>query len=230
MRAGLGLFLALAAAAALAFNAPNGLSGVNALGFGLYGGSFALMAILLLSSLAHRYRGRLGQGARDAMIWVVALFAIVGGYTFRDALQPFYARIVAELVPGEVIVAGPGVAEVVRRRDGHFVIDMVANGVKLPFVFDTGASTVVLRAEDAAKLGLDVGKLHFGAIVSTANGVARAADVEIATLSVGPITQKRVAALVARPGALNENLLGQNFLNALASYGVEKDKLILRGV
>jgi aspartyl protease family protein len=36
-----------------------------------------------------------------------------------------------------------------------------------------------------------------------------------------------VGALVARPGALDESLLGISFLERLKSYTVERDRLIL---
>jgi clan AA aspartic protease (TIGR02281 family) len=42
-------------------------------------------------------------------------------------------------------------------------------------------------------------------------------------------TPTRVQALVARPGALGENLLGMSFLERLQSYQVSEDRLILRG-
>jgi aspartyl protease family protein len=38
-----------------------------------------------------------------------------------------------------------------------------------------------------------------------------------------------VRALIARPGSLRENLLGQSFLERLASYTVENNKLVMRG-
>jgi len=49
------------------------------------------------------------------------------------------------------------------------------------------------------------------------------------SLAVGTITERRVPALVARPGALHDNLLGMTFLNRLASYEVRGNRLILRG-
>jgi aspartyl protease family protein len=36
-----------------------------------------------------------------------------------------------------------------------------------------------------------------------------------------------VTALVARPGALEESLLGMSFLERLKSYTVERDRLVL---
>ena len=227
---GLLLFIAVIAAAILALLSPQDqlIAGLQAGEF-IARMSFGLLAIALAGSLIHRYRGRLGAGLRDALIWVGIFIAVVTGYAYRDMLEPVYARVMGEIDPGRIISSAPGVAEVVRRRDGHFAVDGIADGVKLSFVFDTGASTVVLRAQDAAKMGIDVERLAYSATVSTANGTTRAAEVQIATLSVGSITERNVRALVARPGALFESLLGQSFLERLASYGVENNRLALRG-
>jgi aspartyl protease family protein len=191
--------------------------------------AYGLLAILFAAALVHRYRDRFGAALRDALLWVAIAIVLVALYAYRDALAPVSQRIMAEFNPGSVITPSPGVAEVVRRRDGQFAVSMQANGVALPFIFDTGASTVTLRAEDARRIGIDTSKLRFDEVVSTANGVTRAALAQIATLSVGTITQTRVRALVAQPGALHANLLGQNFLERLASYEVEGDRLVLRG-
>jgi aspartyl protease family protein len=48
------------------------------------------------------------------------------------------------------------------------------------------------------------------------------------TLGVGPIVERRVPALVARPGILHDNLLGMTFLERLGSYEVRGSRLILR--
>ncbi len=191
--------------------------------------AYGLLAVVLAASLIHRYRGRLGAAARDALIWVFIAVAFVAIYAYRDALTPVYQRVMAEVSPGAAITSTPGVAEVARRGDGHFVIRMKANGVDLPFLFDTGATMVVLRAEDARRIGVDASKLSFTEVVSTANGVTRAAEIQLDSLSVGTIAQTRVRALVAREGDLNENLLGQGFLNGLEGYGVENGRLVLRG-
>jgi aspartyl protease family protein len=105
---------------------------------------------------------------------------------------------------------------------------MRANGLTLRFLFDTGASSVVLRAEDAARIGFDPKTLDYRVTVQTANGRTVAAPVVIDALSVGGITQRRVRALVARPGVLHENLLGQSFLQRLSGYSVERNRLVLR--
>ena len=48
-------------------------------------------------------------------------------------------------------------------------------------------------------------------------------------VSIGTITERSVAALVAQGGALRSNLLGMSFLNRLQSWEVRGDKLLLRG-
>ena len=47
-------------------------------------------------------------------------------------------------------------------------------------------------------------------------------------LTLGPITLNDVEALVAKPGALKENLLGMSFLSRLRSYEFTTDMLTLR--
>lgn len=189
---------------------------------------YSLFALVLLAAIAPRYRGRLRRALGEAIAWVLIFGLALTIYAYRDIFSPFTERLMAELDPGSVMTPAPGEAAVVRRADGTFVIDMVANGVRLPFVFDTGASTVVLRARDAERIGIDTARLAFTEEVSTANGRTRAAEAEIGRLSAGTITVRNVRALVAKPGSLYENLLGQSFLERLASYGVEGDRLMLR--
>ena len=229
MNTGLFLLIALVAAAILAFALPEGTTIAGKEGGALVANlAYGLVAVALAGSLVHRYRGRLGAGLRDALIWICLAGALVAGYSFRDQIEPLAQRVMAELNPGSVVTTEPGVAEIARRRDGHFAVDMLANGRKLTFMFDTGASSVVLRAEDSGRIGIDVSRLDFTQQISTANGMSRAAEISLDTLSVGTITQRRVRALVARPGALNESLLGMSFLEKLASYGVTGNRLVLR--
>lgn len=226
---GLLLLLGVIAAAAIALAMPG-----DRLIAGMQGGDFvanaayALIAVALIASLVHRYRGRLGAGLRDALLWVLIFGVLVTAYAYRDQLEPVRQRVLSELLPGHVESPTPGVAEVARRRDGHFVVDATADGARLRFMFDTGATTVVIRAEDARKLGIDPERLRYDTVVSTANGITRAAQVLLRTMSVGSITLQDVRATIARPGALQENLLGQSFLERLASYSVENNRLVMR--
>ena len=229
MNLGLVLFAGLLAAMALAFFLPaeSMIGGMPAGAFAA-NAAYGLLAVAMAASLIHRYRGRLGAGMRDALIWVGLACALIAGYAYRDQWAPLREKFMSELSPGAVVSPAPGIAEVARRRDGHYVLDMQANGATLRFLFDTGASSVVIRAEDAAKLGVNVDKLNFSQVISTANGVSRAAEITLDRLTVGSISLTRVRAMVARPGGLAENLLGMSFLERLASFSVENSRLVLR--
>ncbi len=95
---------------------------------------------------------------------------------------------------------------------------------------DTGASTVVLRPEDARRLRIDVDNLRYLVPVHTANGTTYAASVRLQSLSVGKISMKDVDALVAKQGTLRDNLLGMSFLNRLTSYEFSGEFLTLRKI
>lgn len=123
----------------------------------------------------------------------------------------------------------PALASTRRSSDSHFYFDAIVNGAPLHAMFDTGASSVVLRAEDAARAGVDVGSLAFTASASTANGRSENARVVLESITIGEITVHNVGALVARPGKLGVTLLGQAFMVRLAGYRFDGDQLILQG-
>ena len=98
----------------------------------------------------------------------------------------------------------------------------------MTLLVDTGASTVVLKPADAARAGIDTRSLGYTAAVQTANGTTYAAPVRLRSITIGPIELRDVEALVAKPGSINENLLGMSFLRRLRSYEFSKDFLTLR--
>ncbi len=121
------------------------------------------------------------------------------------------------------------VASLQRNRNGTYVFNTAVNGTPVRMLFDTGASVVALRAEDAEKVGINTHELTYSLTVHTANGVAQAAPVVIDTLSVGGITRHRIQAIVGRPGALSDNLMGQTFLSRIAGFHREGDTIVLQG-
>ena len=203
---------------------------------GLWHGQFAallfgtVIGVPFLFSVMRRFRGQFGRAFLSAAAWLAILLGLVGVYSFRYEAQDFGERILSELLPGRVSPGGSASEAVIRKRlNGHFVVDVDIGGQRAPFLFDTGASSVVLRAEDAARLGIDVAKLAFTIPVSTANGATLCAEANVPRLSVGAISVRNVRILIARAGALQENLLGMSFLEKLASYTVENNRLVLRG-
>jgi aspartyl protease family protein len=193
-----------------------------------------LAAFIGLSVLAG-YRGQLGRLARQA--GVLALFAacLAGGYTYKSEVVELAHRFTGELLPpGEPLSAEPRHAgeqavRIKRRSDGHFVARVKMGATAVNALIDTGASTVVLRAADAKAIGLDIERLSYTVPVQTANGLAFAASVRLGQVGIGSIVLEGVDALVARPGALKESLLGISFLRRLRSYEFTGDYLTLRG-
>jgi aspartyl protease family protein len=158
------------------------------------------------------------------------LFALMAGvYAYRFEAADFIDRMTAELMPSEPAIGQGGEAIVGRRLGGEFAVTAHVNGARATLLFDTGASAVVLTAADARRAGISAAGLVYDVPVTTANGSAMAAEVRLDEISVGPIVMRRVPALVAKPGALEESLLGMSFLERLKSYSVERGKLILTG-
>jgi len=96
-------------------------------------------------------------------------------------------------------------------------------------LFDTGASTVALRAEDAERVGIAVNSLNYNIRTQTANGTTEVALVTLDSLRVGDVTRWNVLAVVSKPGKLHVSLLGQSFMSKLAGYRFEWGELILQG-
>jgi aspartyl protease family protein len=110
--------------------------------------------------------------------------------------------------------------------DGHFWTEARVDGRKLQLVVDTGASAIALRAGDAARLGLHPTPRDFTVKVATANGMSRAALVELGMVEIGNIVVRNVPALVHPDEALGVNLLGMSFLSRVR-WTHERGRLIL---
>jgi aspartyl protease family protein len=116
-----------------------------------------------------------------------------------------------------VIKAGP---------DGHFAVEARIDGRRLPFLVDTGASQITIRASDAARLGVRPSQSEYSIRISTANGEGRAALADLRSVEVGDIVVRNLRALVVPDSALGVNLLGMSFLSRVR-WSHERGKLIL---
>ncbi len=112
-------------------------------------------------------------------------------------------------------------------RSGHFSVETVINGRRLPMIADTGATSVVLTAEDARRIGIRPKERDFTVRMRTANGETTAAPVVLDEIRVGAIRVRNVHALVARPDALHVNLLGMSFIGELKRFEMRGGELIL---
>lgn len=227
--AGTGLALVLLGIAALVFF--HGQGDIAGLPPDQFASLVALGALVLMIAgwVVQEFRGHWMRGLQAILFWAALTVGLAGLYSYRGELHEVASRLIGDIAPGEPVVGGGGEVSIVRRMNGTFVIAGRTNERDLRFIFDTGASTVVLTAESAKAIGFDPAALSYVVPVATANGRTLAAPVTLETLTVGSITERRVRALVARPGVLSENLLGMTFLERLASYEVRGNRLILRG-
>jgi aspartyl protease family protein len=191
-----------------------------------FAGAAALAAILIWF-LSRTRAADLTRVVGSVAVWAMLLLALVGAYSYRFEATDFLGRVASELMPSEPEVGQGGEVIVTRRLNGEFAVTGRVNGQRVTFLFDTGASVVVLTGADARRAGIDTSGLSFDVPVTTANGAALAAEVGLDEIAIGPIVMHSVRALVARPGALEESLLGMSFLERLKSYTVERGRLIL---
>ncbi|MGO4572769.1 retropepsin-like aspartic protease family protein [Microvirga sp. 2TAF3] len=219
------LFLAALLTGLLAEAPLAGLSPGEAAGIlGLFG-----LAMFLAGSIVEGFTKHWTHGVQAIAVSCGLLTALVVTYAARGELQMVLDRAIGDIADGRTVVSENGEVVAARRTDGSFILTGRVNGRDTRFIFDTGASTVVLRAERAADLGFKEADLDFSIPVATANGTALAAPVVIDSLTVGSITERNVHALVTRSGVLHANLLGMSFLERLGSYEVRGNRLILRG-
>ncbi len=181
--------------------------------------------LLLLAFIAGSYgiarRPRLAQTAAQAGVWFVIF---VGGYLAFDnwdiierATNPRQAILTTDT--GTIV-------DVPRRRDGHYYMELEVNGTPLQFVVDTGATHMVLSQADAMAVGIAPEDLVFTGRARTANGMVRTADVRLATVGLGEISDRDVRAIV-NEGQLDTSLLGMSYLQKFGKIEIERDRLRL---
>ena len=205
------------------FGLPND-SFASALYLGVWG---AVVAAAVVGS-----GQRLGELARNALIWLIVILILCTVYVYRFELQDVGSRLAGGLLPGTPIsrVSADGQAQVVLSKGlgGHFQARADINGQPINMMIDTGASNVALSFRDAERIGIDVDNLRFVQPVITANGRAMAAPATLPEMSVGGITRYNVQASVLERGKLAESLLGMSFLSTLSAFNMSRDELVLQ--
>lgn len=220
--------LGLALVVLVATDASNGFGGLSSDQIAGLASGGALL-ILFGTGFLRRFREGAGRTLGQLAIWVVLFLVVIGAYAYREQAQEVGANLMGVLRPGTAVVGPGGEVTITRRSDGGFSVLADVNGQgERRFAFDTGASSVVLTADTAAALGIRPEAADFHIRVATANGTTLAAPTQLESITIGPITERRVDAMVSRPGTLSENLLGQSLLTRLPSYEVRGDRLILR--
>lgn len=125
------------------------------------------------------------------------------------------------------MIASAGETVLERQPDGHFYADAQVNGRSVRFMVDTGATSIALTREDAARAGVDFDPSRFVVVGSGASGPVRGQRVKIADMRLDLKQAANVDAAVLDEG-LSVSLLGQSFLSRLGSVQIERDRMILR--
>lgn len=188
-----------------------------------------LWGTLLGSSVLVAFRGRWGEAARSAAIWIVAFAVLIAAYAFGPEFHAVGDRMMAVLLPGRTAALSGAEGQVmVARGDGsHFAVDAEVNDRRVAFLVDTGASLIALDRDTAAAIGIDLGQLRYTARIRTANGDTVAAPVTLASVRVGTIERRNVPAVVTQGDGIGVNLLGMSFLGTLSSLDFRGDRLVL---
>ena len=189
---------------------------------------YLVWMVVIGSAILMTFRQRWSQALKYAVAWALILLVVVAAYAYRSDFKQVALQVAAAIVPGMAIETAPG--EVVLRAgaDGHFYANATVDGVAIRFMVDTGASSIVLSAADARRLGFDPEALDYFLPVTTASGSALAARVALDEVRLGSIGVSGVAAAVMPPGTLDRSLLGMSFLARLSGFEIAGDRLILR--
>lgn len=188
-----------------------------------------LIALYMATLLSHR-------GERQLALWPTLAACISGAVLVAGAFNKSTPLVLADLFTGAKAAAdavplrqdSPASVRIRRNDDGTFFAHSEVNGQAMTVRIDNGSATVVLRQSDAERAGIDVSNLAFDTPLKTANGTSYLAPVRLKSVRIGPLTIDDVEGLVARPGTLNENLLGTSFLRRLASVELTGNFATLR--
>ena len=162
----------------------------------------------------------LGASLAASFATALAIRHLDGGEPALAAAQP------ERLVVAPASASGTA-TQVVKGPDGHYWAQATIEGRAVRVLIDTGASVVALTRADARRLGVDPTPDAYTGRVQTASGLARAAPVELAAVSVAGARVERVQALVVEEG-LAYSLLGMSYLGRLSAFEATPAGLTLR--
>lgn len=185
-----------------------------------------LVYLVLLGAVLSSYalvatRGRIGTLVRHSILWALLFTGVAAAWGIWETMTP---RMIG------LQTADHRALEVRRGHDGHFHLALDIRGpeggptVPVHFILDTGATDMVLRREDAARLGFDLDTLPFLGTARTANGITRTAQVRLDQVQMGQTAQRNVRALV-NEGELHVSLLGMTYLSRFSRIEIAGDRL-----
>jgi aspartyl protease family protein len=178
---------------------------------------------ILIAEIARHFRNPLPLALRMPAL---ALFVVSALFAFQ--YSPSIIRQAGWSKPIAAVALGNGETVLHSSWDGHYRTIARLNDADVGFLVDTGASLVLLRYEDAAAAGVDMGNLEYTLPVTTAGSSAFVAPLVLAEMTIGGVTLHHIRAAVAAPDMLHTSLLGMSFLEKLSETVISGDRMILR--
>lgn len=144
-----------------------------------------------------------------AMFMVFGLWLVIMSFGTLWAKRWFDERNAAQDPVSGYTEAGKLSVELKAGPRGHYLVNGKVNGETVPFLVDTGATSIALSESVAKNLGLTFG---YPITVSTANGSATAYNTVLTTVEIGALRLNEVQAFIS-PGLEDGTaLLGMTFL------------------
>ncbi len=107
------------------------------------------------------------------------------------------------------------IARIVRNNSGMFKTSGFINGVAVPFLVDTGATTIAMNEAYAKLIGISYRINGERGLAQTASGMVSTWQVTLAKVRVGGIELTNVEAAVLKGNFPDDILLGMSFLNRI---------------
>ncbi|WP_118134854.1 TIGR02281 family clan AA aspartic protease [Oceanicella sp. SM1341] len=181
----------------------------------------ALSAMLFQLQAARRV-------TRGVLAWAGVFACLATALIWRERIEETARAFAAAPAPTAALAASAGEVELVRAWDGHFRAIAEVEGRSVALLVDTGASLVLLRHDDAERIGLDMSGLQYTIPVTTANGRSYVAPVVLSSVRIGDVELREVRGAVAEEGKLQSSLLGMSFLEGLYETTIRGNRILIR--
>lgn len=172
----------------------------------------------------------------ERLLWLTAMIATGSALLAASAQPPARPATLPAAPIASVAIAAPvpdARPSRERRRivldrapDGLFYIHGDVNGTRVRFLIDTGATALILSAEDAARAKLRTDGDSIAGALQTASGPSAMSWASADTLEVGGRSFDAMPAAVPASG-LKVSLLGQSVLSKLGPITLDGDQMVI---
>ncbi|MBW4708094.1 TIGR02281 family clan AA aspartic protease [Roseobacter sp. YSTF-M11] len=178
-----------------------------------------ILGLMVVGWFFTQSRQSLNKSLQQAALWGFIFLGAIAAYGLWDDISQ-------TVRPQQTVFADEGKIVVPRSADGHYYIAAEVNGAPVRFVLDTGATEMVLTRDDALAAGLSPDRLNFTGRAITANGEVRTAPVRLDRVTLGPVTDENLTAVV-NEAEMSHSLLGMTYLQRWGKIEITGGELIL---